>query len=74
MSYTASVHADVDKVLIDRETIAARIQELGETIDRDLKELDHGEEVVLVPILTGSIIFVADLMRQLSRKLCNLAR
>ncbi len=64
-----AVRSDIDKVLISREKIARRIVELGEEISRDLARLDEDGEILLVPILTGSIIFVADLMRCLPQKL-----
>jgi hypoxanthine phosphoribosyltransferase len=67
--YTASVHGDIDKVLIDRARIAQRIKELGAQIGADLQHLSRDAEIVVVPILTGSIIFVADLMRELPLKL-----
>jgi hypoxanthine phosphoribosyltransferase len=60
--------ADLDKILITREQIAARVKELGTAIQRDLDALDEAADIVLVPILTGSVIFVADLMRHLSLK------
>jgi hypoxanthine phosphoribosyltransferase len=65
------VHGDIDKVLISREQIAQRIRELGAAIRRDLDDLSRsgGGEIVLVPILTGSIIFIADLMRELPQKM-----
>ena len=63
------MQADIDKVLISRERIAQRIRELGVAIRRDLDDLSRDGEVVLVPILTGSIIFVADLMRELPNKI-----
>ncbi len=66
------MHADIDKVLISRDRIAARIKQMGEEIRHDLDELSRssgGGDIVLVPILTGSIIFVADLMRQLPNKI-----
>lgn len=66
------MHADIDKVLISRDLIAARIKEMGAEISRDLEALSRdsaGSEIVLVPILTGSIIFVADLMRELPIKM-----
>ena len=63
------MQADLDKVLIDRERIAARVAELASRISRDLDELPAEGEIVLVSILTGSIIFVADLIRQLPQKL-----
>ena len=58
---------DIDKVLIDREAIGKRLDELAQTIAADLKaETQDGPgEVTLVPILTGSIIFLADLIRRL---------
>lgn len=63
---------DLEKVLITRERIAARVHELAAEIARDLKPIlgDDGEEkVVLVSVLTGSIVFVADLIRELPLKL-----
>jgi hypoxanthine phosphoribosyltransferase len=65
------VQGDIDKVLISRDRIAARIRELARQIGRDLMDISRssgGGEIVLVPILTGSIIFVADLMRELPHK------
>jgi hypoxanthine phosphoribosyltransferase len=49
-------------VLISKEEIAKRIQELGKKISEDYK----GEEVVCVCILKGSVIFYADLVRALN--------
>jgi hypoxanthine phosphoribosyltransferase len=63
------VQGDIEKVLIDRQRIAARIRELALQIRRDLDGLSRDGEIVLVPILTGSIIFVADLMRELPHKI-----
>lgn len=61
---------DIEKVLFYREQIAARVAELGREITADLERLsDDLPEVVLVPILTGSIVFVADLIRYLPQKL-----
>jgi hypoxanthine phosphoribosyltransferase len=63
------VLGDIDKVLIDRHQIASRIAELGSEIRRDLDDLSRDGEIVVVPVLTGSIIFVADLMRELPNKM-----
>jgi hypoxanthine phosphoribosyltransferase len=58
------------RVLIDRERIAARVRDLGATIAADLSQsAGPGGRVVLVPVLTGSIVFVADLIRQMPLKL-----
>ncbi len=58
------------RVLIDRRRIAARIEELGARITADLRSSmaaagPKDQSVVLVPILTGSMIFMADLIRHI---------
>ncbi|MCH8164410.1 MAG: hypoxanthine phosphoribosyltransferase [Planctomycetes bacterium] len=61
--------SDIEKVLISRQRIAHRLKELSAQIARDLDDLPDEAEIVLVPILTGSIIFLADLIRQLPQKI-----
>ena len=56
---------DIDRILIDRATIARRIQELGREIAGDLSGSIGDDGLMLVPVMTGSITFVADLMREL---------
>lgn len=64
------MHNDVDRILFGRQEIAARVAQLGRAIAEDLDALaEHPTEIVLVPILTGSMIFVADLVRHLPQKL-----
>jgi hypoxanthine phosphoribosyltransferase len=65
---------EIERVLIDESRIRARVHELGARIARDLQHdlaRSQGDEgqVVLVPILTGAIVFVADLVRQMPLKL-----
>jgi hypoxanthine phosphoribosyltransferase len=50
----------VDRLLVDEKSIHARVCELGRQLARDL---DDGRDVVLIPVLTGAIVFAADLMR-----------
>jgi len=64
------MYADIQHVLIDRRRIARRVRELAREITADLcppgcRQPDEDLELTLVPILTGSIIFLADLVRQL---------
>lgn len=47
------------RTLIDADTIAAKVKELGAKITEQHK----GHEVVLVPVLKGSFVFAADLAR-----------
>ncbi len=59
---------DVERVLIGRQAIAQRVAEVAKSITRDFnREWAVGDPPVLtlVPILTGSIIFVSDLIRQM---------
>ena len=61
------MQSDIERVLIDREAIDHRLDELARQITADLQAESNGEpaEITLVPILTGSIIFVSDLIRRL---------
>jgi hypoxanthine phosphoribosyltransferase len=54
-----SLHADVEEVLLDTDTVAARVTELGAELVRDYADRDP----VLVSVLKGSLVFLADLMR-----------
>lgn len=65
---------DIEKILITKEQIATRVHELGERVAEDLlhacpEAMEDGGKIVLVPVLTGSVVFVADLIRQLPMKL-----
>jgi hypoxanthine phosphoribosyltransferase len=51
--------AAVEEVLIDEETLQARITELGAEITDDYR----GRDLLLVGVLKGAIFFMADLMR-----------
>ena len=53
---------DVAEVLITAESIARRVAELGEEISRDYA----GKELMLICILKGANVFLADLVRQIS--------
>ena len=62
MSVTAArLHPDIDGVRISEGEIAARIALLGAEIGRHYE----GKDVVLVGILTGATLFLADLVRQI---------
>ena len=71
-----AVRDDIERILIDRESIARRVSELGQAISDDLTLLQgaggssegQGPNIVLVPVMTGSLIFVADLVRHLPHK------
>lgn len=52
-------------ILIDREQIAERIEQLADAIMRDLSACADAGQLVVVPVMTGSLLFVADLVRRL---------
>ncbi len=54
-----SLHADVAEVLIDAASIDARVAELGAQLTEDYA----GRDPVLISVLKGSLVFLADLMR-----------
>ena len=52
----------VGEILIDQETLAARIAELGAEISADYE----GRDLLLIGVLKGAVFFMADLMRHLT--------
>ena len=56
-----SLHDDVEEILLDTETIDARVAELGAQLSTDYA----GRGPVLVSVLKGSLVFLADLMRSM---------
>jgi hypoxanthine phosphoribosyltransferase len=53
---------EVERVLITRLQIARRVRELSREIQRDFA----GHETVVVSLLSGTVLFLADLIRHLS--------
>ncbi len=53
----------IGEVLISEEQLQARIAELGAEISRDFEKLDN---LLLVCILRGGVLFLTDLMRKIS--------
>ena len=50
---------DIAKILITEEEIKNRVAELGKQITEDF----HGEDIVVIGLLKGCFMFIADLMR-----------
>src|SRR5439155_17352416 len=60
--------ADIDHVLIAHDRIAQRVHELAAQISADLAQDAAGDPksgILLMPIMTGAMIFCADLMRNM---------
>ncbi|MBC8104140.1 MAG: hypoxanthine phosphoribosyltransferase [Cytophagales bacterium] len=54
-------HSDIEAVRLTEQEIAVQVAALGEQISRDY----DGKDLVLVGILTGSTLFLADLVRRI---------
>ena len=52
----------VGEILIDEETLAARVAELGAEVSADYQ----GQDLLLIGVLKGAVFFMADLMRHLT--------
>jgi hypoxanthine phosphoribosyltransferase len=52
----------IGEVLVSSEDLARRVQELGAEISRDYQ----GRDLVMVGVLKGAVVFIADLMRHLT--------
>ena len=57
-----NMHDDIAAVLVNEATIAARVHELGATLSREYA----GQDLLLVSVLKGSVVFMADLMRAIT--------
>jgi len=53
---------DIQRVLLTEEEIAAKVKEVGARISADYA----GKKLVLVSVLKGSVVFMADLMRAIT--------
>lgn len=53
---------DISRILFTEEQIKARVEELGKQISADFK----GEDIVVIGLLKGCFMFIADLMRAIN--------
>ena len=65
MSGKNCMTGDIERILLDEETIKKRVRELGEQLSKDYE----GEEVILLCILKGACVFFSDLARAMDVKL-----
>ena len=57
------MHPDVSHIILSEDQIMSRVRELGMEISRDY---EAGGSVLLVGVLRGAVLFMADLMREVS--------
>jgi len=58
---TPALHPDIETILVSADAIQNRVRELG----RELKRVYGEEELTVISIMNGAILFTADLLRQL---------
>jgi len=56
------IHPDIQEVILSEELLQARVAEIGAAISRDYE----GRTVLLVAVLRGAALFIADLARAIS--------
>ena len=56
------IHPDVDHILVTEAELQAKVAELGARISADYA----GRDLLLVSILKGAVVFMADLMRAIT--------
>jgi hypoxanthine phosphoribosyltransferase len=61
------MRGDIERILIPQDRIARRVRELAQriTADHTCPSGETASEITIVPILTGAMIFCADLIRQI---------
>lgn len=58
---------DIKEILYDEEELRKKIKEMGKKISEDYK----GKDLILIGVLKGSVIFMADLMKEINIP-CNM--
>ncbi len=58
---TPALHPDIETVLVSEEAIRQRVRELG----AELKRVYGSEELTVIALMNGAILFTADLLRQI---------
>jgi hypoxanthine phosphoribosyltransferase len=61
------MNRDIARILISQQQLAARVAEMARqiTADHTPPKIPDGDEITIVPILTGAFIFCADLIRHI---------
>ncbi|MBU0639245.1 MAG: hypoxanthine phosphoribosyltransferase [Planctomycetes bacterium] len=65
--HTRPIEHDINRIILRSEQIRTRVRELADEIAATYAQVESG--LTLVPVLSGSIIFLADLIRELPMKM-----
>lgn len=71
IGYTHAMQSDVERILITQAQIARRVGELAGQIVRDHTPpaIPGDGQITIIPVLTGAMIFAADLIRHLPMRM-----
>ncbi|MCG3150233.1 MAG: Hypoxanthine-guanine phosphoribosyltransferase [Verrucomicrobiae bacterium] len=61
IQYSPGVRHDLEEILLTETQIQRRLDELGKEMERDYA----GRDLTMIAVLTGSVLFAADLLRRL---------
>lgn len=61
VSKSPAIHPDLDSILVTEAQIKQRIKKLGQ----EIKEIYGDEEITIISIINGAILFTADIMREI---------
>ena len=59
------VHEDVSRILFSEQDLSNRVAEMGSAITRDYADATREEGLILISVLRGAAIFMADLAREI---------
>ena len=59
--YMKKVYENIERILISKAELNQRVKEIGAQITKDF----DGEEVIVVGVLKGSVLFMTDLIREI---------
>ena len=59
------MHEDIAKVLFTEQEIADRVREIGQAITKDYADTRENGGIIVISVLRGAAIFMADLVRQI---------
>ena len=59
------MHEDVSRILFSEQDLSNRVAEMGAAITRDYADATREEGLILISVLRGAAIFMADLAREI---------
>lgn len=65
------MRSHIDQIILSRQQISHRVQELAEQITRDMSppNTEHGGRFTILTVMTGAMVFCSDLVRQMPLQL-----